>query len=787
VTVAADVAGVGLSAAEVAERVAAGQTNSVAVHSSRSTADIVRANVLTRFNAIIGVLFLIIMVVGPWQDGLFGLVVLANTAIGIVQELRAKRVLDRLSVIGAARPRVRRDGRIVEIPRDAVVLDDLVVLGSGDQLVVDGPVVGTDGLEVDESLLTGEADPVSKQPGDQVFSGSFVVAGVGSYRAARVGPQAYAAELAAEARTFQLASSELRAGINRILDYIWRLMLPIGALLVFSQLASNDSLDDAVRAMVAGLVTMVPEGLVLLTSVAFAVGVIRLGRRRCLVQELPAIEVLARVDVVCADKTGTLTEKGLRLREVIPAGTDQAVTGTAAAALGALVTSDPDPNPTARAIAESVPAPAGWQLTRRYAFSSARKWSAASFVVHGRWLLGAAETLLPGEDPVRQRAERLAASGARVLLLARWDGSDEEPDPGSMRPAALVRLEQRVRPDVPDTLAYFATQGVTVKVLSGDSAAAVGEVAAAAGVPGADHPVDAQTLRSSDGPDSQDRGSGGLVAAAERTNVFGRISPQQKRGVLRALRANGHVVAMTGDGVNDVLALKSADVAIAMGSGTGAARAVAQIVLLDDAFASLPQVVAEGRRVVGNIERVARLFLTKTVYSLMLAVLVGIAQLPFPFLPRQLTLVGALTIGIPAFVLALAPNADRARPGFVRRVLRAAIPAGVVASASTFTAYAVARADQATGLAEDRTVAVIALTVVALWVLAIVARPYTPWRIGLVVAMAAAAVGALVIQPIADFFALAPTVGVAGLSGLAIGGLGAGLVELLWHRMDLSG
>ena len=340
-TVAAGVAGVGLSAGEVAERVAAGQTNSVALHSSRSTADIVRANVLTRFNAIIGVLFLIIMVVGPWQDGLFGLVVLANTAIGIVQELRAKRVLDRLSVIGAARPRVRRDGRIAEIPRDAVVLDDLVVLGSGDQLVVDGPVVGADGLEVDESLLTGEADPVSKQPGDQVFSGSFVVAGVGSYRAARVGPQAYAAELAAEARTFQLASSELRAGINRILDYIWRLMLPIGALLVFSQLASNDSLDDALRAMVAGLVTMVPEGLVLLTSVAFAVGVIRLGRRRCLVQELPAIEVLARVDVVCADKTGTLTEKGLRLREVIRAGTDQAVTGTAAAALGALVASDP--------------------------------------------------------------------------------------------------------------------------------------------------------------------------------------------------------------------------------------------------------------------------------------------------------------------------------------------------------------------------------------------------------------------------------------------------------------
>jgi cation-transporting ATPase E len=269
--------------------------------------------------------------------------------------------------------------------------------------------------------------------------------------------------------------------------------------------------------------------------------------------------------------------------------------------------------------------------------------------------------------------------------------------------------------------------------------------------------------------------------------VFGRVSPQQKRGVLRALRANGHIVAMTGDGVNDVLALKNADVAIAMGSGSGAARAVAQIVLLDDAFASLPKVVAEGRRVVGNIERVARLFLTKTVYSLILAVLVGIARLPFPFLPRQLTLVGALTIGIPAFVLALAPNADRARPGFVRRVLRAAIPAGVVAAASTFAAYAVARADQTTGLAADRTVAVIALTVVALWVLAIVARPYTPWRIGLVLAMAIGAVGAMVIPPVADFFALVPSAGMAGLAGLAIGGFGAGLVELLWRRIGVVG
>ncbi|MFL6077336.1 MAG: HAD-IC family P-type ATPase [Mycobacteriales bacterium] len=764
----------GLTAAEVAERVAAGQVNRTGDRASRSTADIVRANVLTRFNAIIGVLFAVIAVIGPWQDGLFGLVVLANTAIGIVQELRAKRTLDRLSVVGEARPRVRRDGTTVAVPTAEVVAGDLVVVGAGDQLVVDGPVVAGDAggsLEVDESLLTGESDPVLKRPGDRLLSGSFVVAGGGAYRAEQVGREAYAARLAAEARDFSLARSELRAGVNLILRYVSWAMVPVGALLIVSQLRSNDSLAEALRSMVAGLVTMVPEGLVLLTSMAFAVGVIRLGRRRCLVQELPAIEGLARVDVVCADKTGTLTAKGMRLREVVTL--DGAL--PARDALGALAHADPSPNASAAAIAAALPAPDGWPVDRYHPFSSARKWSGAEFADRGVWLLGAPDVLLPAGVPARERAEAAGAGGLRVLLLATADavpGGGGERAAG-VRPAALVVLEQRIRPDAAGTLRYFAEQGVAVKVISGDNAASVGAVAAALDLPGADHPVDARTL-----PEDPEE----LAATVERASVYGRVTPAQKRAMVRALHRRGHTVAMTGDGVNDVLALKDADVGVAMGSGSGATRAVAQIVLLDDSFATLPAVVAEGRRVVGNIERVARLFVTKTMYSLLLSVLVGVAHLPFPFLPRHLSLVGGLSIGIPGFFLALAPSRDRARPGFVRRVLRGAVPAGVLAAAATFAAYALARANHGSPLREDRTTAVIALSVVVFWLLAIVARPWVWWRVCLVVAMAALLVGALFVPFAAHFFALYPQNLDNNLIGLGIGAAAAVLLTISYGK-----
>src|SRR5690606_6144461 len=491
---------------------------------------------------------------------------------------------------------------------------------------VDGELVASDGLEIDESLLTGEADPVAHEPGDEVLSGSFVVAGSGAFVATRVGADSYAARLVAEASVFSLARSELYQGINRFLRYITWVIVPVGTLLVVRQLTTDQSFPDAVVSSVAGVVPMIPEGLVLMTSIAFAVGVVRLGRRQCLVQELPAVEVLARVDTLCLDKTGTLTEPGMRLRELVPAPEAPPVEELSQV-LAALVGVDASPNPTIRAVAEAVGPPPEWQVVDSVPFSSARKYSGATFADRGSWLLGAPEVLLAAGDPLLARAEQLAAEGLRVLVLARAAGLADTDRTG----AALVVLEQRLRPAARDTLRWFATQDVAAKVISGDNAASVGAIARQLGLPGADRPVDARDL-----PEDPDA----LAAELESHSVFGRVTPHQKRSFVRALRSRGHTVAMTGDGVNDALALKDADLGIAMGSGSGATRAVAKVVLLNNDCTSLPQVLGEGRRVLTNIERVANLFLTKTVYSVALAVLVGLVHLPYPFLPRHITLIG---------------------------------------------------------------------------------------------------------------------------------------------------
>jgi len=760
---------VGLTADQVAARVAAKQTNDVPARTSRSVGEIVRANVLTRFNAIVGVLFAIILVIGPIQDGLFGFVIIINTLIGIVQELRAKRTLEKLAIVGEARPRVRRDGRLVELSPGGVVLDDVIDLGPGDKIVVDGVVLVADGLEVDESLLTGESDPVHKQPGDPVLSGSFVAAGGGAQQATKVGREAYAAQLAEEASRFTLIDSELRAGINRILQIITYLLVPAAVLIIWSQLrTAGTEIDDAVRGMVAALVPMVPEGLVLLTSIAFAVGVVRLGARQCLVQELPAIEGLARVDVVCADKTGTLTENGMRLAQVQPLGAhDQ---DALRRVLGALGAADPRPNASLAAIAEQCPSP-GWTVTATAPFSSARKWSGASFDGEGDWVLGAPDVLLAAGSAERGEAERLGAGGLRVLLLGRTDRTVDAEGLGAVEPVALVVLEQRVRPEAAGTLAYFAEQDVQVKVISGDNARSVGSVAASLHLPRADAPVDARAL-------PQDRAE--LAAALETDTVFGRVTPAQKRDMVGALQSRGHTVAMTGDGVNDVLALKDADIGVAMGSGSPATRAVAQIVLLDNSFSTLPHVVAEGRRVIGNIERVANLFLTKTVYSVLLAVLIGAIGVPFPFLPRHLTLIGSLTIGIPAFFLALAPNTERARTGFVRRVLRLAAPSGVIAGLVTFVTYLLARADGSATEIQQSTAAVVALYLVATWVLVVVARPFQGWKVLMIVASLAAFAQALFLPFFfgREFWQLDPDHAPTMLTALVVASVGAVLVEL---------
>jgi cation-transporting ATPase E len=769
----------GLSSAEVARRVERGEVNDVPVRSSRSTTDIVRANVLTRFNAIIGGLFLVILVVGPIQDGLFGFVIVANTAIGIVQELRAKRTLDSLALIGESRPTVRRDGASDEIPTSAIVLGDLIELGPGDKVVVDGEIAEADGLEIDESLLTGEADPVLKRSGDPVMSGSFVVAGGGAFAATKVGREAYAAQLADEASRFTLVNSELQGGISLILKYVTWMMVPTAIGLVISQFTVEDSnWREAVRRTVGGIVPMVPEGLVLLTSVAFAIGVVRLGRKQCLVQELPAIEGLARVDVVCLDKTGTLTEGGMDVSEVrVLGGAEQAYVAQVLAALGR---SEQHPNASLRAIIDACP-PAGaegWHATGTLPFSSARKYSGAAFTEPGgagsTWLLGAPDVLLPEGHDALGEADRLGAEGLRVLLLARTERELDDPRAAeSVTAQALVVLEQRLRPDAANTLRYFAEQNVRAKVISGDNAVSVGAVAAKLGLPGAERPVDARRL-----PDAQDE----MAQVLEDGAVFGRVTPRQKRDMVGALQSRGHNVAMTGDGVNDVLALKDADIGVAMGAGSEATRAVAQIVLLDNSFATLPSVVAEGRRVIGNITRVATLFLTKTVFSVLLALLVVFWQIPYPFLPRHLTLLSTLTIGVPAFFLALAPNKERARPNFVRRVMRYATPAGVICGGATFVTYLVAR-HHYTGvgaLDAETSAATLTLFLLEVWVLAIVARPYTWWRIALVLAMGLGFVIVLVTPWLQRFFALRLVGDEVPWTAVGIAAAGAAGLELSW-------
>ncbi|HVQ92980.1 MAG TPA: HAD-IC family P-type ATPase [Mycobacteriales bacterium] len=734
--------GAGLTAAQVAERVARGEVNDVPARSSRSVAEIIRANTLTPFNGLLGTLLAVILVVGPLQDALFGFVIVSNTLVGIVQELRAKRTLDRLAIVGEVRPTVRRDGRDQQVHSAEVVLGDILVVGLGDKIVVDGEITGADGLEVDESLLTGEADPVIKEPGDPVLSGSFVAAGTGGYRATKVGRAAYAAQLAEEASRFTLTRSELRTGIDRIITVMALVMAPVGVLLFLSQLRNTDGVTEALRGTVAGLVTMVPEGLVLLTSVAFAVGVVRLGRHNVLVQELPAIEGLARVDVICLDKTGTLTEPGMTVHSMVSLDDDAPVR----AVLGGLAGADPRPNPSLQAILAAYPDQPEWAVTAVAPFSSARKWSGVTFEGQGSWLLGAPEVLLPPADPTLARATELAGHGLRVLLLARaGDGPvDAAADPGPASPAALIVIEQPVRPDAAETLRYFESQQVGVRVISGDSPGTVGAIAARLGVEHADRPVDARTL-----PTEQPA----LAEAMHGRSVFGRVAPQQKQAMVSALQSRRHVVAMTGDGVNDVLALKTADIGIAMGNGSDATRAVAQLLLLDSKFAVLPQVVAEGRRVIGNIERVANLFLTKTVYATLLSVAVIVAGLPFPFLPRHLTLIGSLTIGTPAFFLALQPNTQRAQAGFVHRVIRFAVPSGFVAAAASFAAYGTALLTDRPA-AQAQTTAALVLFTVALWVLAIVARPFTGFKLALVVTMGAAFLVVLAVPWLRHFFAL---------------------------------
>ena len=752
----------GLTSAEVAARVAAGQTNAVEQRTSRPVTDIVRANVFTWFNLILGVLWALMVTFGSWQDALFGFVLVFNTAIGVAQEVRAKVTLDRLSLISAPKARVIRDGVAGEVAIDEVVLDDTVVLSPGDQIVVDASVLASEGLEVDESALTGESVPVVKAVGDSVMSGSFVVAGRGLLRATAVGANSYAMRIEAEGRRFVRVRSDVIDGINTILRWIGLALVPVGILTILSSGRAVDDIEARVTNTVAALVSMVPEGLVLLSSIAFALSAIALARHRVLVNELAAVEGLARADVVLTDKTGTLTEHEPTFGSFRPLRESGIPEVTALQALGALAGADPTPNATIRAIARGTAIPEGWAVVASVPFSSTRKWSGVVFEGRGMWVLGAPDVVLegaPGWRPdviaARSMLADLVAEGSRVLLVAHSeaplgsDGVGGRQLPEDLKPVGFVLLVERLRPDAADTVRYLGEEGVALKIISGDNAYTVSQIAAAAGIPGAERAVDARTLSE----------PGTLATAVEGATVFGRVMPEQKSAMVAALQGAGHTVAMTGDGVNDVLALKQADLGIAMGAGVPAARAVAEVVLLDNRFATLPLIMAEGRRVVANAERVANLFLTKSVWAMLLAVVVGVLGIPYPFLPRHVTLAGSLAIGIPAFFFALGPNLRRYRPGLVSRVLRFAVPAGVVIGATVLATFLVARAG-GMSLEHARTLTTLVLIVVSLAVIVILEWPLAGYRLAVVAAMA----GGLVIVfawPFArGFFALVvPTAG----------------------------
>ncbi|NWL12509.1 ATPase [Paenarthrobacter nitroguajacolicus] len=720
----------GLSNAEVAERVAAGQTNAFVQDTSRSVWSIVRANVLTLFNGIILACFIVLFAIGRWQDALFGFSAVANAVIGSVQEYRAKRALDRLALLNAPHARVMREGSEAEIALDDVVLDDTLVLRAGDQVPADGVVTGARGLQVDESMLTGESDAVEKEDGDRVLSGSVVVAGEGSAVVDRVGADSFANSLAAEAKRFSLVASELRSSIDRVLKWVTWFVGPVALLVLNAQMiaqggwaeaSASGAWRDAATATIAAVVAMVPLGLVLMTSITFAVGAVKLARQQVLVQELPAVEGLARVDIICLDKTGTLTQGDIVFDAAHPLanrpGWESVLSWYGV---------QKDANATARSLDGHFNETPGLPLDR-VPFSSARKWSAVIFD-DGMWILGGPEMVFPaknsGDPLLRQlaiQAVELAATGRRTLVLAHGTPTDDETVPADAVPVVLLTFKENIRPDAAETLTYFAAQDVDVRIISGDNPQTVAAIAREVGLD-APHGFDARELPVDDKE---------LMEVINNNVVFGRVTPDQKKRIVVALKAAGRTVAMTGDGVNDALAIKEADIGVAMNSGAAATKAVARLVLLDGKFSHLPSVVAEGRQVIANIERVSMLFLTKTAYATFLAIAFGILLLPFPFLPRQLSVTDGLTIGIPAFFLALLPNAQRYIPGFLRRSLTFAVPAGVSVTLG-LASYARLAANLQIPEAEIRTGSTLILTIIGIWILVVLSRPVTRFK-GLVI------------------------------------------------------
>ncbi|TFD79917.1 HAD-IC family P-type ATPase [Cryobacterium fucosi] len=777
----------GLTGTEVAQRLADGRGNDAPQPTSRTVADILRENVFTLFNAILTVCFAAVLLLGDLRDGLFYGVVVANALIGIVQEVRAKVVLDKLALLSAPEVAVKRDGLRHIVPLAGVVLDDILVLRPGDQVPADARVLAGDDLVVDEAMLTGESEPQVKVAGDPLLSGSHVVGGSGYAVVTAVGAASYANRLTAEIKRHSLVRSELRAATNRILVVLSWILGPVilitllGRVSTYGGIAALADFSDgdwraALRDAVASVVGMIPEGLVLLISLAFGVAAIQLARHKVLIEELAAVEVLARVDVLCLDKTGTLTSGELVFDRLVldpQVAFDPTLEAGASRALGAFGADDAA-NLTARVLGGHFSV-GGATVRSRLPFGSARKYSGVALEHAGEpsaWLLGAPERLLAGHPDRLAAANDIAAAGQRTLALVRLAGdlaTDAAADPTDqdLTPAALVVFRESVRPHAAETLRYFAGQGVRVIVMSGDNPVTVAALARELGLAG-------ETVNAAGLADDA-----ALAAALGSASLFGRVSPEQKRKAVAILQAEGRTVAMTGDGVNDAMAIKDADLGIAMGAATPATKAASRLVLLDNRFDRLPEVLALGRRVIANVERVANLFLSKTVYGILIALAMAALALPFPFLPRQLTLVSALAIGIPSFVLALAPNRRIYTPGVLRRIIRYAVPTGMIAAATVLAAFL--PLFHRIPLNEARSVTTVALFVVSLAILAALARPLTGPRLALVLSMAAAMVLACTVPSGRVFFAIAVSPNLALAYGIAVGLLGAAGIELMYR------
>lgn len=732
----------GLSPQETKLRQSNGLSNIMPPSNTKSEGQIIKENVLTFFNLIFLVLALCLCLVGSFKNLMFLLVAAANTVVGSFQEIRAKRAVDKLTLVAAGTAKAIRSGQRISVRTDQLVRDDIVEFAAGDQICADA-VVRDGQLQVNESLLTGEADAILKNPGDTLKSGSFVISGRARVQLTHVGSESYAAKLAAEARrNVRSTKSEMMLSLTKLITVVGIALIPLGIILFlrhFLSVFQGLPLRDSVESTVSALIGMIPEGLYLLTSVAIAASCLKLSRKRVLVQDMNCIETLAHVDVLCVDKTGTITEPTMEVTDVYPLNSERFSYDDIEKILAAFYHGEEPDNETARAMGQQFAGETTWRAVKRMAFSSSTKWSGADFGENGRYVVGAPEFIMGDRyDSIRSEAEPWSERGCRVLLLAAYDTAfDDGPlQSAHVAPIALVFLSNLLRPDAQETFRYFASQGVSVRVISGDNPITVAQVAARAGIENADRYVDATTLST-----EQD-----FEEAVKYYTVFGRVTPEQKRYLVRAFQKQGHTVAMTGDGVNDVLALKDANCGIAMASGSQAASQVAQIVLLNSQFSAMPAIVAEGRRVINNIQRAASLFLVKNIFSFAFTLLLLFIDMPYPLLPIQLSLISTFTIGIPSFFLALEPNYARVEGKFMRNVIRRAMPGGltnltIVLLAGFFTSTF--------GLSNEQlnTICVWVMSAVGLVTLYHVSVPFTRLRLAVLAAMTAAMLFSLLVIP----------------------------------------